>query len=205
MAEPTTALTDWALALLASVLGRRLLAAGAESRRLWGLSFLSLALAALAGGIFHALSPQSWPELRGTLWSVTYAAIGLANALLLAGAARSVLPARFRLPVFILLGLGFATCLVIVLDRRTLGPVVVAGAVTLLLLLAFGLHALARERPEARPLLAGVLVSAAGGAVQALGLAPHPHFNHNDLFHVVQMAGLWLLFRAGLRLADRER
>ena len=28
--------------------------------------------------------------------------------------------------------------------------------------------------------------------------ALHEHFNHNDLYHVVQMAGTYLLYRTGL-------
>jgi len=34
--------------------------------------------------------------------------------------------------------------------------------------------------------------------VQAFRLAPHPQFNHNDLFHVVQMGALYLLYRGGM-------
>lgn len=30
----------------------------------------------------------------------------------------------------------------------------------------------------------------------------HRHFNHNDIFHVVQMLSLYLLYRGGLELTD---
>lgn len=69
----------------------------------------------------------------------------------------------------------------------------------LLALLALG----GRRRPGARSLLAGVLVGFAGALVQRSGFALHPHFNHNDLFHVVEMAGVWLYYRAAAALQDR--
>jgi hypothetical protein len=37
-------------------------------------------------------------------------------------------------------------------------------------------------------------------AVLVLKLAPHRHFNHNDLYHAIQMAGLIFLYRAAIRL-----
>ena len=50
---------------------------------------------------------------------------------------------------------------------------------------------------------AGILVSFGAAAIQAFGLAPHPNFNHNDLYHVVQLFGTWLIFR-GVVLSDAE-
>ena len=48
----------------------------------------------------------------------------------------------------------------------------------------------------------GILVSIAAAAVQQSGIRLHRHFNHNDLMHVVQMGGVWLLYQGGARLDD---
>ena len=53
-------------------------------------------------------------------------------------------------------------------------------------------------------------VSLAGLAVLVLKLAPHRHFNHNDLYHVIQMGGLFCLYRGaeslhGLSGSGRRR
>ncbi|MCP4201501.1 MAG: hypothetical protein GY769_06145, partial [bacterium] len=53
--------------------------------------------------------------------------------------------------------------------------------------------------------IAGILVSFAAAGVQASGFTLHRHFNHNDLYHVIQMVGFYLLYRAGALLADRSR
>ncbi len=38
---------------------------------------------------------------------------------------------------------------------------------------------------------------------QASGVALHRHFNHNDLYHVIQMAALYAFYRGGALLVDR--
>ncbi|MEO6567244.1 MAG: hypothetical protein ABIO94_00665, partial [Opitutaceae bacterium] len=56
---------------------------------------------------------------------------------------------------------------------------------------------------HARWIVAGILASVIGAAVQQLRWAPHPRFNHNDLYHVIQMLGLWLFYR-GARLLSED-
>jgi hypothetical protein len=51
--------------------------------------------------------------------------------------------------------------------------------------------------------LAGIGVSAAAAAVQFHGVALHEHLNHNDLYHLIQLAGMVLFFRGGKLLRDR--
>jgi hypothetical protein len=48
-------------------------------------------------------------------------------------------------------------------------------------------------------MIAAVAASVAAAGVQAMKLAPHPQFNHNDLYHVIQIAAMWLFYR-GVRL-----
>lgn len=43
-------------------------------------------------------------------------------------------------------------------------------------------------------------VSLAGLAVLVLKLSPDPHFNHDDLYHVIQMGGLFCLYRGAVLL-----
>jgi len=50
------------------------------------------------------------------------------------------------------------------------------------------------------PMLAGVGVSVIAGLVQASGFALHEQFNHNDLYHLIQIAGVLLLYHGAKRL-----
>ena len=60
-----------------------------------------------------------------------------------------------------------------------------------------------RRAPGMAWLIVGVLVSLVAGIVQARRLALHRHFNHNDLYHVIQMAALYAFYRGGALLVDR--
>ena len=55
--------------------------------------------------------------------------------------------------------------------------------------------AIAGPHAEKRWLKAGLWVSLAGLAIQQLRLAPHPNFNHNDLYHSVQAVALYCFYR----------
>ena len=205
ISEPTTTLTDFALAALSLFLARRLLCSGSPpplSRRLWAASFLALAVAALAGGTWHAIPPGVLPSLRPQLWSLTYSAVGLADTLILAGAARAAL-SRMRWTVaLVLLALRFLAYLALVLAQRDFQYVGWDYLVTLLFLVALGVDLARRDELAARFVVAGALTSSVGALVQYLRFSPHPRFNDNDLFHVIQMVGVWLFFRAGLILRD---
>jgi len=204
MSEPTTVLTDYLLGTLSLVLAGRLMRSGlppSTARRLWAASFLALAVAAFVGGTWHGLGPDAPPSLRHGLWSITYTAIGLTDLLLLAGAARA-LPRGARTVALMLLMGRFVVYAALILERREFRYVVYDYGITLLLLFAFGLDLLRRRERSAGFVLGGALISFAGGLVQALHFGMHPQFNGNDLFHIIQMAGIWLFFRGGLLLRD---
>ena len=76
------------------------------------------------------------------------------------------------------------------------------------LVLVLALLAANRIRGEGKHrayLAGGILVSIAAAAIQQSGIRLHPHFNHNDLMHVVQMGAVWLLYQGGRRLHDANR
>lgn len=60
-----------------------------------------------------------------------------------------------------------------------------------------------REDEAARWLISSGLMSVAGLACLAGPVRLHKHFNHNDLYHCLQMAGLYACYR-GARLAGRN-
>ena len=74
---------------------------------------------------------------------------------------------------------------------------------SLFLVAALHLGSAARDRAS-RWILAGVAVSVLAAGVQASGFAPHRHFNHNDLYHVIQIAAMILFYAGAKRLRDRS-
>jgi hypothetical protein len=207
--EPTTMLTDYALAALGVWFGWRLVRGGREagesSRVLWGASFLAMAMAAVAGGTAHGFA-EVLGEVESTwIWKLTTFSIGLASAALLAAAAIARLAGAARVAMLSLVVAKLAVYLAWMSVHDEFRFVIYDYApsmVAVVLLLA--LPGAVAPVAGAGWATAGVAVSFAAAAVQASGFTLHRHFNHNDLYHVIQMGGLYLLYRGGALLRDRR-
>lgn len=181
-----TLATDYLLAAISAYLGFRLL----RHSRWWATAFFLVALAAVAGGTTHGF-PGLYPLL---LWKTTLTAAGMASFAMVVATSKGTRlweGPLFWLASAKLLAYGIWTTL----RDDFIAVVIDSGAALLVVAL---LHA-ARRDAAWRWMLAGVALSVVAAAVQALKLAPHPQFNHNDLYHVIQIAAMWLFYR-GARL-----
>lgn len=208
ISEPMTLLTDYLLAGLVFYFGLRLLAhwrrVGEPSGYWWAIGFFASAVAAFAGGTYHGFLPYLAPLAAFLLWKSTVFAIGLAALFLFAGAVMATLAGSPRKILLTLAGLKFFVYSIWMTAHDDFRYVIYDYAPALVgicLLAAYA--ALARRAPFACWLIGGVLVSFAAAGIQMSGLALHAHFNHNDLYHVVQMGAFWLFYRGGLLLRDR--
>ena len=207
--EPMTMITDYAMGALAFVLAMRLVGDGTAGRqlsgRLWAAAFVMTAVAAFVGGTYHGFV-QWLPGSAGrAMWKATLLATGLGSACLLAAAvaAAAAGPLRTALAGVVIAKLAFYVWTIATKDSFTLviadyGTALVAVVLAAWVIRPSGLT------PATWWITAGVAVAVVAGAIQWARLAPHVHFNHNDLFHVVQMASLYLLYRGGLLLRDMQ-
>jgi hypothetical protein len=181
-------LTDYALAGFTAFLAFRLLKY--PRAKGWAGAFLCLAFAALIGGTYHGF-PEFYP---GLLWSATEIFAGLASFLMVVATAAAT--GFFPRTIFGLAALKLVIYLDWILEYDEFIGVVIDGGSALLVVAV--LHAIKRDAAW-RWMVGGVAVSVVAAAVQAAHLAPHPQFNHNDLYHVIQIAAMYLFYR-GARL-----
>lgn len=207
MTEPMTLITDWLLAIVVFWFALRLVLLGRErgewAVRLWAGSFFAAATAAAAGGAWHGFHLHLAPLAAFFLWKMTLFALGAASLFLFASAAFATLRGSARralLALALVKTLLYAGWMAGHDDYRFVIYDYGSAMVAVLLLQLPGLF---RRLPAARWIAAGILLSFAAAAVQAMRLAPHPHFNHNDLYHVIQLGAFWLLYRGGRELRDR--
>jgi hypothetical protein len=73
----------------------------------------------------------------------------------------------------------------------------------MLAFLCSGVHAADVCREHGRWILAGAAVTVIGLAIQVSGFRSHQNWNHNDVFHVVQIAAMALFFKGVRNLQDR--
>ena len=205
--EPMTLATDYALGALCALLAFRMLRDGPQaSRKKWGGAFAACAAAAFIGGTYHGFLPWLDAWVAASLWKATLFSIGWAAFSATVATAKAHLPARWEGPVRTVASVKLGAYVVATL---------VADAFLIAIIdysLAFGFVLAAHARAwvrfadsGARWVVAGVAVSFLAAGIQAAGIAPHPQFNHNDLYHVVQMAGMWLLYRGACRSVTAAR
>ena len=196
LAEPTTTLTDFLLAGAAWWWGARLLCSGGAAR-LMGVAFAATGVGAALGGCLHGFGP-GWTEgARALVWLATYAAIGLANLFLLAAAVRAFAPRLFQLPLLGLAGFRCGAYLILLASHRDFRYVVYDLVGTLVALVVLASLGRSARSAATRWTFVAVGITLAGALVQRSGLRFHEHFNHNDLFHLIQIGGLYAFYRAG--------
>ncbi|MEA3193387.1 MAG: hypothetical protein QOD26_1720 [Betaproteobacteria bacterium] len=188
-------LTDYALAGVTGVLCIFLFKNQAVSARLWTLAFAALAAASFLGGTHHGFEIQ-W------LWKPTVLAVGVASFGMLAGTAYSTTSGNVRRALVIAAALKLAFYETWMLGHDDFIFVVADTASAMLAVAA--LHLLALDNAATRWILAGVVVSLIAAGIQAGRVALHPQwFNHNDLYHVVQIAAMALYYAGARRMTDQ--
>ena len=190
-----TAATDYVIAVACGAFAVSLAARGVRIE--WPVGFALGGISALLGGTWHGFRSAFAPRAQASLWMLTLLTFGASAAAFGAGAISVVAPQvqslTLRLAALTMLGIytvaalrnpGFAT----------------AGRMALLMLVTFAaMSALLFLRGDSQSggwMLACVALNVAGIVVQLRNIAPHPRFNHNDLFHALQLAALACLYGA---------
>lgn len=192
-----TLATDYLLALVTAGAGVLVLrhADRQASRRSWGAAFLALALGAALGGTHHGFVIEP-------LWRPTVMVIGVASAGMVVGSAIAATTGRLRAA---LIGLALVKLALfwawLWRDDRFIWVVADTGLAFAIVAI---LHLARRREPGSPATLAGVALSLLAGLVQASGIDLHRHFNHNDLYHVIQMVAIVAYYRGVRRLVDRR-
>jgi hypothetical protein len=207
--EPMTLATDYLLAVVTFVLGRRLFRESPGGRpvavRLWGWTFQWLTIAALVGGTYHGATLVLSPLASSVLWKITIYSIGLADACVVAAIVRAIFPPRVQKSLLILIVFKVALFLVWTWRHDAFKFVIYDYVPSLAFVLVASVVQFARTKSAGAAWIAGgVIVSFVAAAIQLGGRGLHRNFNHNDLYHVVQMIAMVLLYRGGRTLRDRS-
>jgi hypothetical protein len=208
--ERTTAATDaiMAVAALAAITVLRRSTPASFGRGVWLAAFGSLLLASVLGAVAHGFTLE--PGLRTALWQPLYLALGVTMALFVVGAMRDGRgePAARRI-LRPMLALALVFYGITWLAGGDFLAFVVYEAAALLFSLGVYLRLLAAgNRSGAGAMAAALALSLAAGAIQAAGPLSVRllwEFDHNGLFHLVQLVALALLVTGLRRLLPAAR
>mgnify|MGYP001591869940 CR=1 FL=1 len=205
--EPVTMVTDYVLGIMglyfAISLHRLNRERAQNSVRLWMWSFAFLSAAAFFGGTSHGFGESLSALSKALIWKCTVMSVGMAGLLMPLGTITSTLsnPARrWTSAAFILKFFAYAAWM---MRHDKFLFVVCDYAPSMLAVMILQIYAARKYGAEsARWLIGGVLVTFGAAAVQAAQIRLHEHFNHNDLYHVIQMSALYLFYRGSRLLRD---
>lgn len=202
--EQTTAVTDLMLAVWAAGCAVYLHRIGARARwktNLWIALLALLAAAAALGAIVHGF--QMGPALRTLLWQPIKLFLGLLVALFIVAATydiRGEAAARRAMPAMVLVGVGFFAITLIWPGRFLV--FIIYETLAMLIALAGYTWLAGRGRLRGAWLMTGgILTTIAAAGVQAGRLLAFTFiwpFDHNGVYHLIQMAGIVFIV-AGLR------
>jgi len=209
--EQTTAATDVLLAILAFIVALKVNNTGKnidlKKTRIWVWAFGLLSFAAAVGAVAHGLQMSKLTNF--ILWQPLNLALGVAIGLFVAGVVYDfmnfTLP-RTLIPALLVVATVFYTITVMIPDAFIVFIIYEAIA----MLFSFIVYTLLASRKKVKGaglMAAGILVTiiAAGiQAVESVKITLIREFDHNGIFHIVQMIGILILL-GGLQAEFRSR
>lgn len=157
-----------------------------------------MGLAALLGAAYHGLPPHGLPRVRAALWKGVGVATGAAGALLLVAGILASSTSGWR-RVWVAVALLKSVVLGINTWRRNdFRYIIYDYGSSLLALLALQWW---RPGPASPSMRRGIVLSFLAAAIQQMELGLHPRFDHNAVYHLVQMAALHCFDRGARRVA----
>ena len=201
-------LTDYALAAMTVLFAVLLLRSDQLHRqasvRLWAGAFIATALAAIMGGTYHGFSLYLGDTGQEILWKATAYSMGFVSFFMLSGSIVASVRHPLRRWLLAAVVLKFFVYVVWMARHDDFRFVVYDYLSAMVGVLIFQASAAYSRREEsAKWIIAGVLVSLIAARAQQSGFTIHENFNHNDVYHIIQMIAVYLFFKGGCLLKDR--
>jgi hypothetical protein len=172
---------------------------------LWSWVFRLLTVSSMLGAIAHGCTLSS--ALRHVLWQPLYLVLGIDVALFLLAAVadwRGEKTARALVLGAIVTGILFYS-LTVILEGDFLVFVLYEAVAMFSALGIYAVLAIRHRTPGAATIAAGIALALVAAALQAssLGFTFIWPFDHNGIFHLLQMPSLWMI-ACGVRLRSRS-
>ncbi len=205
--EPMTAVTDLMIAAFAIYIARELHAwHGIRFMNIhwhWGWAFYMMGIGAFMGAVSHGIGPHFSDASRQLIWKAAIIPVGFTSVFFLMGAFHhSFSFDAVRWLIWIPIAFLGAYLFVILKEDSFLNVVkffapAMGFVFAVMLYSHFGIGS-----PGTGHVAMGIFIMFLGAGVQVSGFSLHQHFNHNDIFHIIQMVGMFYMHRGSQLLVD---
>lgn len=199
--------TDYLLGVLTFYLAFNLIREGKnvsqKSIVFWCASFVATGISAFIGGTSHGFALYFGESTRVIIWASTLYITGFISLFFLSAAIIAIIKNPLRKWLLVLIVLKFLMFLFWIYINAEFKYVIydyIPAMVGVLILQIYGKYS--RGDRSANWIISGVLVSFGAAGIQQSGFTLHENFNHNDLFHVIQMGAIFLFYKGGRLLVD---
>lgn len=201
--EPTTAITDYILGMLTAYWGIRLLQQQTPATVFWGIGFISLAIASFLGGTAHGFKPALSKVTHAIIWRTTLATIGVTSATMVIGLTIARMTGILQTAIIAATSVLLVGYLILISFKDEFFYAIIGYTPSIIFVLIVEIMTLFGNNPSIEKTsavwnLTAVIVSVISTTIQAKKIGISKNFNHNDLFHIVQMIGMYCFFRAGM-------
>ncbi|MBC8216105.1 MAG: hypothetical protein H8E64_06300 [Candidatus Marinimicrobia bacterium] len=203
--EPMTAFTDLIITVLGLMFAKGLYehfsVTALNVHLYWGFAFFMLATGAFFGAVSHGFGPYFSQKVKAILWKITTLSIGIVSVSFLYvlidyfPGVSSLGWIRWIPFIFYIVYI-----LVIMVNDKFINVIRFYVPVMLLVLLAMLYSQFVMKTAGPGYVSIGILISFIGAGVQASRFDLHKHFNHNDIYHVIQMFGMWFLYKGAMMM-----
>ncbi|MDH5647438.1 MAG: hypothetical protein OEZ01_15620 [Candidatus Heimdallarchaeota archaeon] len=196
--EPMTMITDYIIAIYTVILIFLLLETSVlTSTALWIISLAFLCVGAVLGGTDHGFQDNFTEKTIYRIKQATYLCIGMASLFMLLGTIYSSISNEIVIIVFV--AISIIKSMIFIYNIRSKNQfkyVIIEYAPSMVLVLIFKIYSLiVWNDPSSIWIIIGVIISFISAAIQASKFSLHKHFNHNDIYHVVQMIGIYFFYK----------
>jgi hypothetical protein len=197
--EPTTAITDFVIFFMGCYYGWVIVhISDSIFHMFWAISFITLAVGALLGGISHGFGPMLSKIAKMIIWRLTLLFIGLTALGLLLSALTILTNGKVNIGILSFFVILFAYYNYKVFKNDSfLIAIKFYLPFIIISLICFSYIFIYRGYTGALFISVGLLVTLFASLIQLSKIVLHKHFNHNDLFHIVQIIGMYLMFEGG--------
>jgi len=200
-------LTDYVLGSAAAIFAVRLFALTHTNRsvalRLWAALFVATSAASFLGGAYHGFTEELSATTLSLLWYFTTLAVGMASFCFLTATIMQHAPARLRSILLLAASVKLVVYSVWMMSHDSFLFVIAEYGISLLLVLTIKVAAQIRgSDPSAKWIIAAIAVAMIAAGIQGSKIRLHQHFNHNDLYHVIQVGSLYLFYRGARLVRD---
>jgi hypothetical protein len=200
--EPTTAITDYIIFILGIIFGGLTISIqNSQFHQLWGASFISIGIGAFFGGTSHGFGPKMKGIYRMVLWRITIIFIGISGIFMAMSSSLFFITENGKYALFITAGVLLILYFLKIRKQDSFRSAVTFYMPLLgVTLVGFSMAFYFQNITGALFITIGLIVCITGSLTQLLKISLHEKFNHNDLFHVIQMLGMYLMYRGGMEI-----